>query len=105
LGFAGSGGVKVDVNYAQGRFDYHALLASLMSFKLAGVATPLLSYSLFESLSDLVTDTLTQLKARFKTDEFILFGSLLGNAAFFSRVRKNFGHAHPHISSRFALDG
>ncbi len=104
LGFVGNGGVKVDVRYAEGGFDYHALLASLMSFRLAGVETPLLAFSLFESLGDLVTETLTQLKTRFKTNEFILFGDMLANAALFSRIKKNFGHENPHISTRFALD-
>lgn len=104
LGFLGNGGVKVDVNYKEGTFDYASLIASLMSFKLAGIETPLLAHSLFESLGDLVTDTLTQLKERFKTGEFILYGSLLGNTALFSRIQKNFGHANPRISSRYPLD-
>ena len=104
LGFVGNGGVKVDMKYAGGVFDYDALLASLMSFRLAGVATPLLAFSLFESLGDLVTDTLTQLKTRFKTSETLIFGGMLANAALFSRIKKNYGHQNPRISSRFALD-
>ena len=104
LGFVGNGGVKIDVKYNAGGFDYDALLASLMSFRLAGVETPLLAFSLFESLGDLVTDTLTQLKTRFKTSETILFGGMLANAALFSRIKKNYGHQTPRISSRFALD-
>ena len=75
-----------------------------MSFRLAGVTTSLLAFSLFESLGDLVTDTLTQLKTRFKTSETLLFGGMLANAALFSRIKKNYGHQNPRISSRFALD-
>lgn len=104
LSFSGNGGVKVDVRFGEGSFDTLSFLASLISFKLAGVENNLLTYSLFESLADMATETLSQLKSRLKTNEVILFGDLMANTPFYSRVERNLGNATAHISSRYPLD-
>ncbi len=104
LAYLGSGGVKVDVKYSEGSFDYDSLVASLMSFRLAGVENSLLCYSLFESLADMFVDTLTHLHQRFKCTDFILMGELAANPAFADRVAKRAGKLVCHISRRHPLD-
>ena len=104
LAFMGSGGVKVDVKFDSGSFDYDSLIASLMSFRLAGVENSLLCYSLFESLADMFVDTLTHLHQRFKCTDFILMGELAAYPAFSDRVAKRAGKLVCHISKRHPLD-
>lgn len=104
LGFAGNGGLKIDVRFKEGNFDYLSFLASIISFRVAGVEKGLLAYSLFESLGDLVTETLTQLKSRLQCSEVVLFGDMMTNTPLYSRILRNTGKAAPHISNRFPLD-
>ena len=91
LKFSGKGGLQIDTRVEKNRFDPYAFLASLMSYRLAGVESSLLAYSIFESFGDYVTDIATQLKNRSKADHIVLCGKAFGNPSLFSRVRKNLG--------------
>jgi len=92
LRFQGKGGVQVDTKIDRNRFDPYAFIASLMSYKVAGVDSALLAFSIFESFGDYVTDIATQLKAKAKAEHIVLCGRAFGNPSLFSRVKKKFGN-------------
>ncbi len=91
LKFHGKGGLQVDTKVKSNRFDPYAFIASLMSYRLAGVEKPLLAYSVFESFGDYVSGILTELKARSKAEHIVLCGRAFGNPSLFSRVQKKLG--------------
>ena len=92
LRFQGKGGVQVDTKIDRNRFDPYAFIASLMSYKVAGVDSALLAFSIFESFGDYVTDIAMQLKAKAKAEHIVLCGRAFGNPSLFSRVKKKFGN-------------
>ena len=47
--FVRKGGIQIDTHVTNNRFDHAAFLASIVSCRLAGVSTTILSYSIFES--------------------------------------------------------
>jgi hydrogenase maturation factor HypF (carbamoyltransferase family) len=104
LEFRGNGGLKIDMNFTDERFDYEAMLGSIMSFKLANVDNFYLAYSIFEAYGDMAVSTLSQLKQKFKIDNFILFGDIFSNGVLFSRVLSKFTLSTPYFSRNFALD-
>ncbi len=46
----GKGGIKIDMNVRNNRFDNYAFLASIMSYKIAGADESLIAFSIFESV-------------------------------------------------------
>jgi hypothetical protein len=92
LKFHGKGGLQVDTKVKNNRFDPYAFVASLMSYRLAGVENPLLAYSIFESFGDYVSEIVTELKARSKAEHVVLCGRTFGNPSLFSRVQKKLGN-------------
>jgi hypothetical protein len=91
LKFHGKGGLQVDTKVKNNRFDPYAFIASLMSYRLAGVEKPLLAYSIFESFGDYVSEIVMELKARAKAEHIVLCGRAFGNPSLFSRVQKKLG--------------
>ncbi|WP_456451853.1 Kae1-like domain-containing protein [Hydrogenimonas sp.] len=91
LKFHGKGGLQVDTKVRDNRFDPYAFVASLMSYRLAGVETPLLAFSIFESFGDYVSEIMTQLKTKAKADHLVLCGRAFGNPSLFSRVQQKLG--------------
>lgn len=102
--FHGNGGLKVDMNFSESDFDYAAFLGSIMSFTLADVEARYLAYSIYEALGDMLITTLTQLKAKYHIENFVLFGDMLANSVLHSRIESKFALSKPYISKSIALD-
>ncbi len=102
--FRGNGGLKVDTNFNENGFDYEAFIGSLISFKLAGVDMHYLAYSLFEAIADLAITVMSQLKTKFKIQNFIMMGDMFANSVLYSRVISKFQLNNPYFSKSFALD-
>jgi hypothetical protein len=86
LKFMGKGGTQIDCMLGDNRFDPYAMLASIISYKMADVEPVMLSYSLFESLGDYFADILTQLQTKTKADRIILCGEQLAQSSLYSRI-------------------
>ena len=104
LEFRGNGGLKIDTHYDENGFDYGAFLGSIISFKLAGVDTHFLAYSIFEAIADLTIATLNQLKTKFKIENFIMMGDMFENRVLYSRILTKFQLSNPFFSKMYALD-
>jgi hypothetical protein len=104
LKFSGDSSLKVDMNFNDDGFDYSSMIGSIMSFRLAGVDTHHLSYSILEAYGDMTISVLNQLKSRFKIENFILFGDMFADSTIFKRVLSRFTISKPYISRAVALD-
>ena len=102
--FHGNGGLKIDMNFSDDGFDYTALIGSVISFKLAGVDTHYLAYSIFEAYGDMTILTLNQLKTKFKIDNFVLMGDMFENSIIYSRILSKFQLSKPFFSKDIAFD-
>ncbi len=102
--FRGNGGLKIDMHYIEGGFDYVSLVGSVMSFKLAETDEHYLAYSIFEAFGDLAISTLNQLKTKFKIHNFIMLGDMFDNSVLYSRILSKFGMQKPYFSKSYALD-
>ncbi|MCF6310335.1 MAG: hydrogenase [Sulfurimonas sp.] len=104
LEFHGNGGLKIDTNFSDDGFDYVSFIGSIMSFKLAGTDEHYLAYSIFEALGDMAITTLSQLKAKFKIENFVMMGDMFENSVIYSRILSKFQLAKPYFSKGFALN-
>jgi len=102
--FHGNGGLKIDMNFKDGGFDYSSLIGSVISFKLADVDTHYLAYSVFEAYGDMVISTLNQLKTKFKINNFVMMGDMFENSILYSRILSKFQLSNPHFSKSIAFD-
>jgi hydrogenase maturation factor HypF (carbamoyltransferase family) len=87
--FTGKGGIQIDTQVVDNKFNYTALVASIISYKLAGVSNVIISYSFFESFGDYFNDILQQINAKTKASHFIICGESFGNQSLFSRMARN----------------
>ena len=104
LEFHGNGGLKIDMNFKDGGFDYSSLIGSVISFRLADVDTHYLAYSVFEAYGDMVISTLNQLKTKFKIDNFVMMGDMFENSIIYSRILSKFQLSNPFFSKNIAFD-
>lgn len=102
--FRGNGGLKIDMNFSENGFCYDDFIGSLISFKLAGVETHYLTYSIFEAFGDMAINTLNQLKEKFKLDNIIMMGDMFGNNVLYSRILSKYQLANPYFAKAIALD-
>lgn len=102
--FIGNGGLKLDMKFANNSFDVVSLLGSILSYKLAGVEDKIIAFSLYESIADFALHLLGELKSKHQVNDFVLFGDLLANQVFFSRIDKNGAGLAPKISTTFSID-
>jgi hypothetical protein len=102
--FRGNGGLKIDTNYVDDGFDYNSFIGSIISFKLAGVETHYLAYSIFEALADMAISTLNQLKEKFKLENIIMMGDMFSNSVLYSRILSKYQLSNPYFSKSIALD-
>lgn len=103
LHFNGKGGLQVDTHVKDNRFDHTAYLASLISYRLAGVDPVLIAYSVFESLGDYVSDLLGQIKAKTKAEEMVLCGTSFAQPSLFSRLLRNLKQTPPRLNVNFPI--
>ena len=89
LKFIGKGGLQMDTKVNDNRFDHTAFLSSILSYKLAGVDSVMLSYSIFESFGDYVSELLQEIKTKTKSQHLMLCGEHFANQSLFSRIQRN----------------
>jgi hypothetical protein len=104
LEFRGNGGLKIDTFLKEDGFDYVSFLGSIMSFKLAGTDDHYLAYSTYEALAEMVISILTQLKEKYKINNFIMMGNMFENSVLHSHIVSKFSLSNPYFSKGFALD-
>jgi hypothetical protein len=91
LEFMGKGGIQIDTHVQDNRFDNYAFLASVMSYKIAGVEASLMCYSIFESFGDYVSEIVSQLITKTKVDTITFTGETFANQALFARIERHMG--------------
>jgi acylphosphatase len=104
LEFRGNGGVKIDIKFLEDKSDYAALIASVMSYKLAGTPTHHIAYSVFESFADFFITVYNELRVKLKMDALIPFGDRFSNSVALSRLISKLSIKKPYFSKMYALD-
>ena len=104
LEFRGNGGLKIDMNFSENRFDYSSLIGSVISFILAGADTHYIAFSIFEAYGDMSMSVLDQLKKRFKIENIVMMGDMFENSVLYSRILSKYQLSKPFFSKQFALD-
>lgn len=89
LKFFGKGGLQIDTKVEDNRFNHVAFLSSIISYKIAGVDSVYLSYSIFESFGDYFSELLSEIRGKTKATEIILCGTYFGSQSLFSRMQRN----------------
>lgn len=89
LKFIGKGGLQIDTKVEDNRFNHIAFLSSIISYRLAGVDSVYLSYSIFESFGDYFSELLTEIKGKTKAEDIVLCGSYFAGQSLFSRMQRN----------------
>jgi hypothetical protein len=89
LKFIGKGGLQIDMKVDDNRFNHIAFLSSIISYKIAGVDSVYLSYSIFESFGDYFSELLNEIKSKTKASEIVLCGSYFAGQSLFSRLQRN----------------
>lgn len=89
LKFIGKGGLQIDTKVEDNRFNHVAFLASIISYRLAGVGSVYLSYSIFESFGDYFSELLTEIKGKTKATDIVLCGTYFAGQSLFSRLQRN----------------
>lgn len=89
LKFIGKGGLQIDMKVDDNRFNHIAFLSSLISYKIAGVDSVYLSYSIFESFGDYFSELLNEIKSKTKASDIVLCGSYFAGQSLFSRLQRN----------------
>ena len=101
--FIGKGGIQIDTHVKDNRFDHVAFLASIISYQLAGVSTPIIAYSIFESFGDYFNDILQELKVKTKATEIVLCGAHFANQSLFSRMQRNLKATPPLMNKNYPI--
>jgi len=91
LEFMGKGGIQIDTHIQDNRFDNYAFLASVMSYKIAGVEAELICYSIFESFGDYVSEIVSQLTEKTRAKSIAFTGETFANQALFARIERHMG--------------
>jgi len=101
--FVGKGGIQIDTNVTDNRFDNTAFLASIISYQLAGVSSSIIAYSIFESFGDYFYDIVQELLSKTKSTEVIICGDDFANQSLFSRIQRNFKMNPPHMNVNYPI--
>jgi len=103
LNFYGKGGILIDTKIKDERFDNYAFLASIISYKLAGVEPAMLCYSIYESFGDYIGEIIPHISSSLKTKTIILSGESFANQALYARVQKNIGIYKPLMNKSLPI--
>jgi len=103
LKFIGKGGLQIDTKVEDNRFNHVAFLASIISYRLAGVDSVYLSYSIFESFGDYFSELLTEIKSKTKATEIVLCGSYFASQSLFSRLQRNLKNTPPLLNMSYPI--
>ncbi|KIM12760.1 MAG: hypothetical protein KU37_02475 [Sulfuricurvum sp. PC08-66] len=87
--YGGKGGLHIDMSVGDDhRFDPYAAVASLLSYRLAGVSSAHLAYSLMEAWGDFAALTLQTLQGKTAATHLCACGAALGSTLFWGRLRQ-----------------
>jgi hydrogenase maturation factor HypF (carbamoyltransferase family) len=103
LKFIGKGGLQIDTKVEDNRFNHVAFLASIISYRLAGVDSVYLSYSIFESFGDYFSELLSEIKSKTKATEIVLCGSYFASQSLFSRLQRNLKNTPPLLNMSYPI--
>jgi hypothetical protein len=103
LNFYGKGGIAIDTQIKDERFDAYAFLASIISYKIANVEPSMISYSIYESFGDYIGEIINQMVSKLKTQTITLSGETFANQALFARVQKNIGIYKPLFNKNLPI--
>lgn len=103
LKFVGKGGLQIDTKVHDNRFNHVAFLSSILSYKIAGVDSVYLSYSIFESFGDYFSELLTEIKGKTKASDIVLCGSYFAGQSLFSRLQRNLKTTPPLMNVSYPI--
>ncbi|MCX6061942.1 MAG: hypothetical protein NT103_06810 [Campylobacterales bacterium] len=103
LKFVGKGGLQIDTKVEDNRFNHIAFLSSIISYKIAGVDSVYLSYSIFESFGDYFSELLTEIKGKTKASDVVLCGSYFAGQSLFSRLQRNLKTTPPLMNINYPI--
>ncbi|MFA6396029.1 MAG: hypothetical protein WCW84_08680 [Sulfurimonas sp.] len=103
LKFVGKGGLQIDMKVEDNRFNHVAFLSSIISYKIAGVDSVYLSYSIFESFGDYFSELLTEIKGKTKATDIVLCGSYFAGQSLFSRLQRNLKTTPPLMNVNYPI--
>lgn len=90
--YSAKSGINIDMKVVKiegaNYLDYRRIIQSMMSYKLAGVPNDLLAFSFYESLSEFISNTVTQLKDEFHTSDVVLCGNMFANTTLLEKTYK-----------------
>lgn len=85
------------------RFNHVAFLSSILSYKIAGVDSVYLSYSIFESFGDYFSELLTEIKGKTKASDIVLCGSYFAGQSLFSCLQRNLKTTPPLMNVSYPI--
>jgi len=103
LKFVGKGGLQIDTKVDDNRFNHVAFLSSIISYKIAGVDSVYLSYSIFESFGDYFSELLTEIRGKTKASNVVLCGSYFAGQSLFSRLQRNLKTTPPLMNVNYPI--
>lgn len=103
LKFVGKGGLQIDTKVHDNRFNHVAFLSSIISYKIAGVDSVYLSYSIFESFGDYFSELLTEIRGKTKATDVVLCGSYFAGQSLFSRLQRNLKTTPPLMNVSYPI--
>lgn len=103
LAFVGKGGTQVDCRKGDTRFNPYTVLASVLSYRAAGVESVMLSYSFFESMGDYFIETLQQFVDKADVPHVMLCGRYVAQTSLLSRIRQKMKSRTPMLNRSFPV--
>lgn len=103
LKFIGKGGLQIDTKVHDNRFNHIAFLSSIISYKIAGVDSVYLSYSIFESFGDYFSELLNEIKGKTNAADIVLCGSYFAGQSLFSRLQRNLKTTPPLLNVNYPI--
>ncbi len=103
LKFIGKGGLQIDTKVHDNRFNHVAFLSSIISYKIAGVDSVYLSYSIFESFGDYFSELLNEIKGKTKATDIVLCGEYFAGQSLFSRLQRNLKSTPPLLNVNYPI--
>lgn len=106
--YQSEGSVKIDMKLDgnSGYFNPIPTIATILSFRLAGVEKELLAYGLFESFADFLNDNLHALLRKVNAKDAVMAGSMFGDKDLTRRLLKHSTHLYSlHHNEALPIDG
>ncbi len=103
LSFLGKGGMQIDTRVKDNRFDDYAFLASIMSYRISGVESDILAYSIYESFGDYIAEIVNQLMEKTKADTLTLSGTTFANQSLWGRIQRNLALKNPLLNKAYPI--